>query len=133
MSEDFYKILELSENASGDEIKKSYRRLSLLHHPDRNSNSTESVAKFQKISDAYETLGDVEKKHEYDMSRNNPFIKMMGQGPNMSHMHHMNQMNMNMGHMDDILAGLFGMNMGQGSPFGQFGTPQFGQGPPWQP
>ena len=81
MSEDYYKILELPETATTDEIKKSYRRLSLLHHPDRNGNSSESVAKFQKISDAYETLGDVDKKREYDMTRNNPFVKMMGQNP----------------------------------------------------
>lgn len=132
MSDEFYKILELTETASSEEIKKAYRRLSLLHHPDRNNNSSESVAKFQKISDAYETLGDVEKKREYDMTRNNPFMKMMGQnpfGPNMGQMN-MNQMNMNMGQMDDILAGLFGMNMGaQFNPFGspQFGSPQFGQ------
>jgi len=135
MSDDFYKILELVETASTDEIKKAYRRLSLLHHPDRNNNSTESVAKFQKISDAYETLGDADKKREYDMTRNNPFIKMMGQnpfGPNMN----MGQMN----HMDDILAGLFGLNMmghqpqfspfGQAPPFGQ-SHPPFGQGPPF--
>lgn len=124
MSDDFYKILELSENASTDEIKKAYRRLSLLHHPDRNNNSADSVAKFQKISDAYETLGDADKKREYDMTRNNPFMKMMGQnpfGPNMGHM------NMNMGQMDDILSGLFGLNMGN-SPFAHFGQgPPFGQ------
>ena len=130
MSDDFYKVLELSETATTDEIKKSYRRLSLLHHPDRNGNSTESVAKFQKISDAYETLGDADKKREYDMTRNNPFIKMMsghhqgnpfGQGSPFTH----NQ-GMPFGHnqMDDILAGLFGLNMNQSSPFGH----PFGQG-----
>jgi len=128
MSDDYYKILELTETASNDEIKKSYRRLSLLHHPDRNGNSVESVAKFQKISDAYETLGDADKKRDYDMTRNNPFIKMMGQnpfgqGPNM----HMNMNMGQMGQMDDILAGLFGMNMGQGMPH----FAQFGQGPPF--
>lgn len=129
MSEDFYKILELPETAAIDEIKKSYRRLSLLHHPDRNGNSAESVAKFQKISDAYETLGDVDKKREYDMTRNNPFIKMMS-GHNQGHPfgHPFNQGNPfgpNMNQMDDILSGLFGLNMNQG-PFGQ-GFP-FGQG-----
>jgi DnaJ-class molecular chaperone len=134
MSEDFYKILELPETAAIDEIKKSYRRLSLLHHPDRNGNSAESVAKFQKISDAYETLGDADKKREYDMTRNNPFIKMMsGQGHPFTHNHgnpfgQGNPFGPNMNQMDDILSGLFGINMNQGpfSPFGQ-GHP-FGQG-----
>ena len=138
MSEDFYKILELPETAAIDEIKKSYRRLSLLHHPDRNGNSAESVAKFQKISDAYETLGDADKKREYDMTRNNPFIKMMsGQGNPFTHNHgnpfgQGNPFGPNMNQMDDILSGLFGINMNQGpfSPFGQGQGPQnpFGQG-----
>lgn len=137
MSEDFYKILELPETAAIDEIKKSYRRLSLLHHPDRNGNSAESVAKFQKISDAYETLGDADKKREYDMTRNNPFIKMMsGQGHPFNHNHgnpfgQGNPFGPNMNQMDDILSGLFGINMNQGpfSPFGQSSANPFGQGP----
>jgi DnaJ-class molecular chaperone len=136
MSEDFYKILELPETAAIDEIKKSYRRLSLLHHPDRNGNSAESVAKFQKISDAYETLGDADKKREYDMTRNNPFIKMMsGQGHPFTHNHgnpfgQGNPFGPNMNQMDDILSGLFGINMNQGpfSPFGQGPQNPFGQG-----
>lgn len=137
MSEDFYKILELPETAAIDEIKKSYRRLSLLHHPDRNGNSAESVAKFQKISDAYETLGDADKKREYDMTRNNPFIKMMsGQGHPFTQGHPFNHnqgnpFGANMNQMDDILSGLFGINMNQGpfSPFGQSSANPFGQGP----
>jgi DnaJ-class molecular chaperone len=133
MSEDYYKILELPETAAIDEIKKSYRRLSLLHHPDRNGNSADSVAKFQKISDAYETLGDADKKRDYDMTRNNPFIKMMSGpnpfGPNPFGPNPFGQGNPfgpnpfgqgpNMNQMDDILAGLFGLNMNQGNPFGQ--------------
>jgi DnaJ-class molecular chaperone len=116
MSEDFYKILELTETASIDEIKKSYRRLSLLHHPDRNNNSPDSVAKFQKISDAYETIGDADKKRDYDMTRNNPFAKMMGQGHGQP----------NFGQMDDLLASLFGMQQQGFNPFGQM---HFAQGP----
>jgi DnaJ-class molecular chaperone len=118
MSEDFYKILELTETASIDEIKKSYRRLSLLHHPDRNNNSPDSVAKFQKISDAYETIGDVDKKREYDMTRNNPFAKMMGQGQSHGQP--------NFGQMDDLFASLFGMQQG----FNPFGQMHFSQGFP---
>ena len=138
MSDDYYKVLELTENATAEEIRRSYRKLSLLHHPDRNGNSTESVAKSQKINEAYDTLGDADKKREYDMTRNNPFIKMMGQnpgqnnspfgpgfnpfgpgfnpfGPGQGPSHGFNP-------MDDILAGFFGLNHGQGqgqSPFGQ--------------
>ena len=66
MSENFYDILELPDTSGLDEIKKAYRRLSMIYHPDKNKNNPEATAKFQKISEAYETLGDVEKKKEYD-------------------------------------------------------------------
>jgi len=112
MSDNYYSILEVSQTASIEEIKKSYRRLSLLYHPDRNKNSPEATIKFQKISEAYEVLSDPEKKKEYDMMNNNPFFKMMGQnmgGMNMN-MGGMNMggMNMNMNPMDDFLNNLFG-------------------------
>lgn len=113
MGDNFYSILELTEPATIDEIKKAYRRLSLIHHPDKNNNSPESVSKFQKISEAYDTLGDVEKRKEYDMTRNNPFLKMMGSGMGMG----MGSGMENHG-MDDLLANLFGFPMAnmQGMP-----------------
>lgn len=80
MSENYYNILEVSETASLDEIKKSYRKLSMMYHPDKNKNNPEATSKFQKISEAYETLGDIDKRKEYDAMRNNPFIKMMHGG-----------------------------------------------------
>ena len=115
MATNFYEILEIPETANLDDIKKSYRKLSMIYHPDKNKNNPESTAKFQKISEAYETLGDKDKKNEYDMTRNNPFIKMMnGQG--------MNGQGMNgrgINPVDEIFSSLFGMPFGQGSPFGQ--------------
>ena len=96
----FYNILEVSENANSEEIKKAYRKLSMINHPDKNRNNPDATAKFQKISEAYETLGDADKKREYDMSRNNPFAKMMG-----------NQFHSN-GSMDDLFSNLFGMQFG---------------------
>ena len=104
MSENFYEILECPETSSIDEIKKSYRRLSMIYHPDKNKNNPDATAKFQKINEAYETLGDHDKKREYDGMRNNPFFKMTGSGGGFSH---------GGGTMDDIIANLFG-----GIPFG---------------
>jgi len=130
MGDNFYNILEVPETASIDEIKKAYRRLSLAHHPDKNNNSPESASKFQKISEAYETIGDVDKKKEYDLMRNNPFIKMMGSNHGMS----MDPMGPNvMGSMDDLLSSLFGFPMqGQGFPMQGQGFPMQGQGFPMQ-
>lgn len=77
MSDNFYEILEIPETSTIDEIKKSFRRLSMMYHPDKNKNNPDATAKFQKISEAYETLGDSDRKREYDAMRNNPFMKMM--------------------------------------------------------
>ena len=112
MNDTFYNILEVAETASIDEIKKSYRRLSMLYHPDKNKNNPDATAKFQKLSEAYETLGDQEKKHEYDLTRNNPFLKMMGGNPGQNP-------------MEDMFATFFG-----GMPFGHKPTFGPGQGPP---
>jgi DnaJ-class molecular chaperone len=78
-NESFYKILGVSEKASKDEIKKAYRSLSLKHHPDRNNNKLESQQLFQKISEAYETLSDDQKREEYDSMQHNPFMRMNSQ------------------------------------------------------
>ena len=78
MSENFYKILGVSENSTKDEIKKAYRVMQMKFHPDKNPGNQEANVMTQKINEAYETLGDEQKRSEYDMMRNNknPFIKM---------------------------------------------------------
>jgi molecular chaperone DnaJ len=67
MSEsDFYKILEVSKTASDEEIKKSYRKLAMKYHPDRNKDDPAAEAKFKEISEAYDVLKDPEKRAAYD-------------------------------------------------------------------
>lgn len=65
--EDYYKILEIKCDASNEEIKKAYRRLSMIHHPDKNESSEESNVKFKQLAAAYETLSDPDKRRMYDM------------------------------------------------------------------
>ena len=65
--EDYYKILEINRDASSEDIKKAYRKLSMIHHPDKNGNSEESTIKFKSLASAYETLGNPDKKKLYDM------------------------------------------------------------------
>jgi len=68
--EDYYKILGINETATDAEIKKSYRKLSLQHHPDKGGDQ----GKFQEINKAYQILGDKDKRAKYNMQKNNPFM-----------------------------------------------------------
>lgn len=113
MSENYYKILGVSENATKDEIKRAYRSLQMKYHPDKNPGNQECINMTQKINEAYETLGDEQRKEEYDMMRKNPFMRMDSQGPH---------------NMEVPLNDIF--NMMFGGPFGMPGTPLFGQGMP---
>lgn len=62
----YYKTLRVAHDASQDDIKKSYRRLAKQWHPDKNNQSIESTAAFQRIAEAYETLSNPEKRTAYD-------------------------------------------------------------------
>ena len=68
---DFYQILGVAKTATESEIKKAYRKLSLEYHPDKNS-SPDAGSKFQKLNEAYETLGDPEKRKMYDHNDSMP-------------------------------------------------------------
>jgi len=111
---DYYEILGVNTTSNSDEIKKAYRKLSLKHHPDRKGNPET----FKKINEAYQTLGDPERKKMYDMQKNNPMFSAMSGGiPGGM-----------MGNPDDILNMMFGGGIpfpfpGMG-PGGGMGMPQ---------
>ncbi|WP_028296390.1 DnaJ C-terminal domain-containing protein [Olivibacter sitiensis] len=63
---DYYKILGIDKNASGDEVKKAYRKLARKYHPDLNPDDKEAHSKFQQINEANEVLSDPEKRKKYD-------------------------------------------------------------------
>jgi DnaJ-class molecular chaperone len=69
MNSDLYSILEISKDASEQDIKKAYRKLTLQYHPDRN-NSSDAEEKIRKINEAYEVLGDKQKRMLYDTGGN---------------------------------------------------------------
>lgn len=75
MDKDLYAVLGVSKDASGDEIKKAYRKLAIKHHPDRNDGDVDSEERFKEISQAYDILSDPQKRTAYDQfkSGRNPF------------------------------------------------------------
>ncbi len=70
---DYYKILGVSENSDINEIKSKYRKLAFKYHPDRNPDNENAIIQFRKISEAYEVLGNIEKRMEYDKKREKSF------------------------------------------------------------
>ena len=101
---DLYKILECPGDASPEIIKKQYRKLSLIHHPDKNPGDTSSEERFKTINMAYEILSDSSTKSKYDNRNNQPNIPSgMGMGGPGG------------GNMDDIMKMFFSSN---NTPFG---------------
>ena len=70
---DFYEILGVQKNASDDEIKKSYRKLAMKFHPDRNKDDKEAERKFKEATAAYEALKDPERRAAYDQYGHDAF------------------------------------------------------------
>jgi molecular chaperone DnaJ len=63
---DFYAVLGVAKNSSAEEIKKSYRKLAMKYHPDKNPGDKKAEEQFKEISEAYEVLSDPKKKEMYD-------------------------------------------------------------------
>lgn len=66
---DHYKVLGVDAKASGDDIKKAYRRLAKQYHPDSTGGDKAKETRFKEISNAYEVLGDAKKRSQYDQLR----------------------------------------------------------------
>jgi molecular chaperone DnaJ len=68
-NKDYYAVLGVSASATQDEIKKQYRKLAAKHHPDKNQNDPKAADRFKEISEAYQVIGDADKRKQYDQMR----------------------------------------------------------------
>jgi molecular chaperone DnaJ len=115
---DYYDILGVTRNASGEEIKRAYRRLAMKYHPDRNGdNKAEAETKFKECAEAYEVLSDDAKRRRYDQFGHSG---VTGQH-DFSHMDVSDIFSM----FDDIFGGLGGMGgLGGRGPTGRTRAPR---------
>jgi curved DNA-binding protein CbpA len=70
---DYYRTLGLRPDASAEEIKKVYRKLAMQHHPDRNGGNPDSEERLKEFNEAYQVLGNEEKRRRYDLQYRQPF------------------------------------------------------------
>lgn len=113
MKEDYYEILGVSKSASSAEIKKAYRKKAIQYHPDKNPGDKTAEANFKKAAEAYEVLGNQEKRSKYDQFGHAAFEGGQGFGQGMN--------------MDDIFSqfgDIFGSAFGGGGFGGGFGGGQ---------
>lgn len=112
MTKNYYEILEVSRNSSQEEIKKSYKKLALKYHPDKNKDNEETTNKFKEIAEAYDTLGDEQKRKTYNLygsSENNFAEDPFSMFNDIFSSHMSNFMNMNYEqdiNLNDILGNL---------------------------
>lgn len=123
---DYYELLEVSKTANGEELKKSYRRLAMKYHPDRNPNDKEAEAKFKEINEAYEVLKDDQKRAAYDRYGHQAFANGMGGGAGGNPFGGF-EFNFGSGGFSDVFSEIFSDFMGGGRRSGSAGAQSYAE------
>lgn len=101
---DYYEVLGVKRGASADDIKRSYRRMAMKHHPDKNPDNKEAEEKFKECAEAYEVLSNSDKRKRYDQYGHDGL-----RGVGMRDYSHMNVNDIfSMFNMDDVFGDFFG-------------------------
>lgn len=123
MADDYYKTLGVTREASADEIRKGYKKLARKYHPDMNPDDAEATEQFKKVQEAFDVLGDSEKREQYD--RYGTAFKS-GAGPRPGHTYTWKDASPGPGgaaefDLGDIFGGQVDLGgiFGGGSPFGR--------------
>jgi molecular chaperone DnaJ len=103
MKRDYYEILSVTRSATIDEVKKSYRKLAMEFHPDRNPDNKEAEEKFKEATEAYEVLSDTDKRARYD--------RFGHEGVRATDFGHYQNTNDIFSHFADIFGGMGGGNI----------------------
>jgi len=109
---DYYKVLGVERSASTDEIKAAYRKLAMKYHPDRNPDNKGAEEKFKEATEAYEVLGDTQKRSQYDQFGHADNFGGMGGG-------HHGSSNINMEDIFENFGDIFGSMFGGGNAKGR--------------
>ena len=117
---DFYEVLGVSKTASADEIKKSYRKLAIKYHPDRNPGDKEAEEKFKEAAEAYDVLHDPDKRARYDQFGHAGVGGASGNGSPFGGGGGFGDENMSMDDIFSMFGDIFGGHSGGGG-FGGFG------------
>ena len=121
---DYYKTLGVEKKASAEEVKKAYRKLARRYHPDRNPDDKQAEERFKEISQAYDVLGDPQKRKQYDSGTGQ--FAAGGGGPGFGGF---GNFDFDASSMGDILSNLFGgRGAGGGGPGGAGGAGPGGGG-----
>jgi molecular chaperone DnaJ len=105
--QDYYATLGVAREASGEDLKKAYRKLAMQYHPDRNPNDKQSEAKFKEVNEAYDILKDDQKRAAYDRFGHAAFEQNGGRPGGF-------EFNAGGGGLNDIFDQMFGEFMGGG-------------------
>ena len=106
---DYYEVLGVAKDASADDIKKSFRKLAVKYHPDRNQGDSAAEEKFKEINEAYAVLSDPEKRKKYDTFGSADFHQQYSQEDIFRNFDFSGTFkDMGMGGNEDIFSRLFG-------------------------